>query len=165
MGAGLATKQGQTPEIPGFNATAHKNDRGSHVDAKTLEGTAGSQLHHDRQARPSRRERLSPLLRTRRSSSEILAIGDSVMLGAVDSLGTAIPGIFVDAKVSRQFKDATIVLQHYKTEGLLPPTIVVHMGTNGDFNDSDFDQLMAVVGQKRKVFFVNAANRARGRPR
>ena len=42
---------------------------------------------------------------------EILAIGDSVMLGAEQSLEHDIPGIFVDAKVSRQFWDATVVLQ------------------------------------------------------
>ena len=29
------------------------------------------------------------------------------------------------------------------------------MGTNGDFSDADFDQMMAVVGN-RQVFFVNA---------
>ena len=58
------------------------------------------------------------------------------MLGAEQSLqATTIPGIFVDAKVSRQFWDATVVLQAYKTEGLLPPTVVVHMGTNGAFSD------------------------------
>ena len=43
---------------------------------------------------------------------EILAIGDSVMLGAEQSLSNATsPAIFVDAKVSRQFWDATLVLQ------------------------------------------------------
>ena len=58
--------------------------------------------------------------------------------------------------MSRQFWDATIVLQAYKTERLLPPPIVVHMGTNGAFSDAQFDQMMAVVGSKRQVFFVNA---------
>ena len=77
------------------------------------------------------------------------------MLGAEQSLETAIPGIFVDAKVSRQFWDATVVLQAYKNEDLLPPTIVVHMGTNGAFSDAQFDQMMAVIGN-RQVFFVNA---------
>ena len=88
-------------------------------------------------------------------SHEILAIGDSVMLGAQNSLHADIPGIFVDAKVSRQFWDATAVLQAYKNENLLPPTIVVHMGTNGAFSDAQFNQMMAVVGD-RKIFFVNA---------
>ena len=89
-------------------------------------------------------------------SQEILAVGDSVMLGAEQSLQHDIPGIFVDAKVSRQFWDATVVLQAYENEHLLPPTIVVHMGTNGAFSDAQFDQMMSVVGPNRKIFFVNA---------
>src|SRR5262249_9202185 len=89
-------------------------------------------------------------------SQEILAVGDSVMLGAEQSLHDAIPGIFVDAKVSRQFWDATVVLQAYKNEGLLPGNIVIHMGTNGAFRDDQFEQLMSVIGPNRKVWFVNA---------
>ena len=64
------------------------------------------------------------------------------MLGADDSLRQAIPGIFVDAVVSRQFWDAITVVQDYKNEGLLPGTIVIHLGTNGAFSDDQFDQIM-----------------------
>ena len=88
-------------------------------------------------------------------SHEILAIGDSVMLGAKQSLEYYIPGIFVDAVVSRQFWEATAVLQQYAALHLLPPTVIVHMGTNGAFSDDDFDHMMAVLG-KRRVFFINA---------
>jgi lysophospholipase L1-like esterase len=89
-------------------------------------------------------------------AKETLAVGDSVMLGAVDSLERVIPGIFVDAKVSRQFWDASVVLQAYKNEGLLPDKIVIHMGTNGAFRDTQFEQLMEVIGPDRSVWFVNA---------
>jgi hypothetical protein len=85
-----------------------------------------------------------------------LAIGDSVMLGANESLHQEIPGIFVDAVVSRQFWDAITVLQAYKNEGLLPGTIVIHLGTNGAFRDDQFEQIMSVIGPDRRVFFVNA---------
>jgi hypothetical protein len=88
-------------------------------------------------------------------ANEVLAIGDSVMLGAEQSLESQIPNMYVDAKVSRQFWDATVVLAEYKKVGLLPPTIVIHMGTNGAFSDAQFDELMATAG-KRQVFFVNA---------
>jgi lysophospholipase L1-like esterase len=88
-------------------------------------------------------------------TSQILAIGDSVMLGAQDSLRADIPGVFVDANVSRQFWDATSVLQQYKTEGLLPPTIIVDVGTNGAFSDAQFAHMMSVVGGYRTIFFVN----------
>jgi peptidoglycan/LPS O-acetylase OafA/YrhL len=162
LGAGLASAQGETPQIPGVNAKAHAHDRGPSVDAKTLKALKdrNSTTTRPRATGSGATGGSGPTVTippvNHALSHEILAVGDSVMLGAVDSLGDAIPNIFVDAKVSRQFKDATFVLQQYKTEGLLPPTIVVHMGTNGDFKDSEFDQLMAVAGKKRQVFFVNA---------
>ena len=85
----------------------------------------------------------------------MLALGDSVMLGAQQSLERVIPNMYVDAKVSRQFWDATVVIQEYKKFGLLPPTIVIHMGTNGAFSDAQFDQVMSAAGG-RQVFFINA---------
>ena len=88
-------------------------------------------------------------------AGEVLALGDSVMLGAEQSLETEIPNMYVDAKVSRQFWDATVVIQEYQKAGLLPPRIVIHMGTNGAFSDAQFDQVMGAAGG-RQVFFINA---------
>ncbi len=168
LGAGLASAAGETPRIPGINTKAHAHDKGPSVDRKVLAaikarnaqkrgGTGGTGATGPTGGSGGTGATIATTPHsTDALAQEILAVGDSVMLGAVDSLGDAIPGIFVDAKVSRQFRDATFVLQQYKTEGLLPPTIVVHMGTNGAFSDSELDALMAVVGPKRKVYFVNA---------
>jgi hypothetical protein len=86
----------------------------------------------------------------------VLLIGDSVMLGARQSLGSEIPNVYVDAKVSRQFWDATAVLGFYKTNKLLPPTIVIHLGTNGQFAEAQFQQLMDTVGSESQVYFLTA---------
>src|SRR4029077_3940745 len=59
-------------------------------------------------------------------------------------------------KVSRQFWQATVVLQYYKNVKFLPPTVIIHMGTNGAFSDAQFDQMMGVLGTKQRVFFINA---------
>jgi peptidoglycan/LPS O-acetylase OafA/YrhL len=168
LGAGLAGAQGETAHIPGVNAHTNQRARGDAVEKKTLEALrAHNTTPTTGPAHPSGSTGAPGGVPTTTGSGvtapaksplaqEILAVGDSVMLGAVDSLQRNIPGVFVDAVVSRQFWDATIVLQAYKTEGLLPPRIVIHMGTNGAFTDSQFDQLMEVVGSKRQVFFVNA---------
>ncbi len=182
LGASLAIAQGQTPQIPGASS-ANAQDPGGTANAQTFArlrahsqvrprlpggtggsgrvggsggtgaagrggtgGTGGTGATLPATTIPPTSDALS---------HEILAIGDSVMLGAEQSLQYYIPGIFVDAKVSRQFWQATVVLQQYKNAGLLPPTIIVHMGTNGAFSDTDFDQMMAVIG-KRRVFFINA---------
>jgi peptidoglycan/LPS O-acetylase OafA/YrhL len=174
LGAGLALAQGETARIPGASA-ANAQGKGNSVDAKTI-----AELRARNRHRPTvpRRGGGSGATRgtaaTRRTggtggtgaktvvtrptgalSHEVLAIGDSVMLGAEQSLRYYIPQIYIDAKVSRQFWDATSVLQVYKTQGLLPPTVVVHMGTNGAFSDAQFAQMMAVIGTKT-VFFINA---------
>ena len=148
LGVGLASAQGETPSIPGVNAKAHAHDKGNVADAHTIaelrarERNATSTTTRGTTHTPTTRHPVTPTT-VNALQHEVLAVGDSVMLGAEQSLEAAIPTIYVDAKVSRQFWDATVVLQQYKNAGLLPPTIVVHMGTNGDFSDADFAQMMA----------------------
>ncbi|HEX5096691.1 MAG TPA: acyltransferase family protein [Acidimicrobiia bacterium] len=86
----------------------------------------------------------------------VFAIGDSVMLGAKNALQQKIPGIIVDAVVSRQFAHAISVVQFYKDNGLLPPVVVVHLGTNGRFGDGEFDTMMATIGPERQAYFLTA---------
>ena len=62
----------------------------------------------------------------------------------------------VDAVVSRQFANAIAALQSYKDQGLLPPIIVVHLGTNGRFGDPEFDTMMATIGPERQAYFLTA---------
>jgi hypothetical protein len=87
--------------------------------------------------------------------ARVLAIGDSVMLGASPQLFAEMPGILVDAKVSRSFPNAIEVLSWYAANNMLRDVVVVHMGTNGAFSDEQFDQLMSVAGD-RPVVFLNA---------
>lgn len=88
--------------------------------------------------------------------NRVLAIGDSVMLGAQPELQAAMPGIIVDAKVSRSFVNAIEVLRWYRDHDLLRDVVVVHMGTNGVFSDDQFDEMMDVLGDERLVVFVTA---------
>jgi hypothetical protein len=85
-----------------------------------------------------------------------LGMGDSVMLGARGALQAAIPGMVVDAVVSRQFAHAIAVLESYKAQGLLPTIVVVHLGTNGRFGDGEFDHMMSVIGPERQAYFLTA---------
>jgi hypothetical protein len=87
--------------------------------------------------------------------ARVLALGDSVMLGASPQLFAEMPGILVDAKVSRSFPNAIEVLRWYAANNSLRDVVVVHMGTNGAFSDEQFDELMAVAGD-RPVVFLNA---------
>jgi hypothetical protein len=81
----------------------------------------------------------------------VLAVGDSVMLGASVALQQASPGISVDAAVSRQFATGIDILQAARDNGRLPGTVVVHLGTNGPIDGASCDALMDVLAGRRVV--------------
>src|SRR6266498_5318327 len=59
----------------------------------------------------------------------VFAIGDSVMALAWPALQAR--EIAVDARQSRQFKDAIPLVKLLAAAGRLPATVVIHLGTNG----------------------------------
>ena len=85
----------------------------------------------------------------------VLAIGDSVMLGAVAQLRGAIRGIEVNAAIGRPFGAEIAILQHREKEGLLPGTVVIGLGDNGWITSQQVDQAMQVLGTATTVVFVN----------
>ncbi|MGB3410481.1 MAG: acyltransferase family protein [Microthrixaceae bacterium] len=87
--------------------------------------------------------------------TDVVAVGDSVMLGASGAIRAALPGIRIDAKVGRQFSTVLSVVAWYVKEGYVPGPLVVHVGTNGAFGDGDLDRLFGAVGD-RKVILINA---------
>jgi len=86
---------------------------------------------------------------------QVTAIGDSVMLDYQDPLQTSVPGINVNASVSRQWSEGESILQTLKADGQLGADVVVALGTNGPITDTDFDNMMAILGGASRVVFVN----------
>jgi len=89
------------------------------------------------------------------NAGQVTAVGDSVMIDYQDPLKTAIPGINVDAAVSRQWSDGESILQTLKSDGQLGADVIVGLGTNGPITDADFDSMMAILGGASRVVFVN----------
>jgi peptidoglycan/LPS O-acetylase OafA/YrhL len=89
------------------------------------------------------------------SALAVTAIGDSVMLGAVQALETDIPGVVVDAAISRQTSTAIDLLRARSASGQLGDVVVVHMGSNGTFSAAQFDSIMEVLADVRRVIFIN----------
>jgi hypothetical protein len=77
------------------------------------------------------------------------------MLDYQDPLETSIPGISVDAGVSRQWSEGESILQTLKAEGQLGAGVIVGLGTNGPITDADFDTMMSILGGASRVVFVN----------
>ena len=88
----------------------------------------------------------------------ILAVGDSVMLAARDTLEEASGGqIVVDAKVGRQVDEGLAALQQYRDSGYLQgvSAVVVHLGTNGPFARKQFDRMMEILAGVPRVVVEN----------
>ena len=69
----------------------------------------------------------------------VIAIGDSVMLGAVPKLLDALGGdTYVDAVVGRQYKGAADVVGALKQQGRLGQAVVLHLGNNGPMSAETF---------------------------
>jgi len=87
-------------------------------------------------------------------AGRVLAVGDSVMLGAVPNL-QALGTVEVDAAVSRQFPAGTDILTARYAAGTLGDVVVVHLGDNGLITGAQFDQMMSVLAGVQRVVFVN----------
>ena len=85
----------------------------------------------------------------------VLAVGDSVMLGAARALEPALGrGAVVDAAVSRQFaKGADEVMAGLKS--VKPKTVVIHLGNNGYVQFEDLSGLLDRLERVPRVVLVN----------
>ena len=83
------------------------------------------------------------------------AVGDSIMLDYQDPLTTDIPGIAVEAAVSRQWETGEALLAQLKAQGQLGAEVIVGLGTNGPISDADFDNMMSILQGASRVVFVN----------
>ena len=85
---------------------------------------------------------------------EMLALGDSVMLGAAETLTAQ--GVTVDAQKSRQFIDAVPILNYLKSVNELGEDVVLHLGTNGPVSAETLDSIMApLVDVDRVIVLTN----------
>jgi peptidoglycan/LPS O-acetylase OafA/YrhL len=88
------------------------------------------------------------------ANGRVSAIGDSVMLGARETLKEAIPGTRVDAAVSR-FPGAFIgKLKRYVNGNRLAPIVVLHAGTNGVMPEAMLREMLDIVSQTPRVIVL-----------
>ncbi len=87
--------------------------------------------------------------------SQVFAIGDSVMLASAVELAAALPGISIDAQVSRQVSVGLSIVQRLAAAGRLRPVVVFALGTNGTFTAEQMRQLVRAVGRHRELVLIN----------
>ena len=85
----------------------------------------------------------------------LTAVGDSVLLGARPHLERRIAGIVVDAAVGRQGAQGLDRLRQLAAGGLLAPTVLIHLGTNGYLVESQVRAMVAELGGARRILLMN----------
>lgn len=88
-------------------------------------------------------------------SYDLLMIGDSVSLRAVDSFDGVFPHSHIDAEKGRQFDAGRTTFEAYLQQNLAGKIAVFALGTNGLVTDAQIDAIMADAGDQRTVVFVN----------
>ena len=87
---------------------------------------------------------------------EISAIGDSVMLAAAPELEARLPGISIDAAVSRRLSAVLDIVRAELDAGTLRPIVVVGLATNGPIARGTLEQLRAELGRNRELVVITA---------
>ena len=81
--------------------------------------------------------------------------GDSVVLGARESLKAVMGEISIDAAVSRQPEEIAERIRTRRDEKRLGPDVVIHMGTNGIVQEEDLKPILEELRDRNRVVVVN----------
>lgn len=121
-------------------------EAGEQVVAGTETGDDGIRPRHDA---PARRPPLP-------GGDQIYAIGDSVMLAASPWLAEKLPGIAIDAAVSRSMWVGPDMVNALVQSGSMRPVLVIGLGTNGEVDAADLTAILDTVGPETLIVVVNA---------
>jgi peptidoglycan/LPS O-acetylase OafA/YrhL/lysophospholipase L1-like esterase len=86
----------------------------------------------------------------------IIALGDSVMIGAEDRLATRLgPGFSMDARVGRQADEFVAIVQRLKREGHRPDAMIIQMGNNGPLYSEDMEAIRKATSDVGELFLIS----------
>ena len=78
------------------------------------------------------------------------------MLAAAPTLESQLPGMSIDAVVSRHLGTAQGIIQADLSAGTLRKVVVIGLATNGPIDRSTLDALRAEIGPQRELVVINA---------
>lgn len=84
----------------------------------------------------------------------IVAVGDSVLLGAAAALEQTLDGIDVEADQGLQIAQVTQVLQARREAGRLGRVMILHIGHNGPIEARQLDAIMTILENVPRVVFL-----------
>lgn len=85
--------------------------------------------------------------------------GDSVLSGAAPAVYRRFPGVFLDAKPIRQWKNAPELLRQSVADGTMRPVVILNFGTNWGLQSTGAEEALRAsldeLGPFRRVVLVN----------
>lgn len=91
------------------------------------------------------------------TGDQVTVIGDSVTLISAEALQNALPGIHIDAEVSRQMKTTPEIAAGLAGAGTLRPYVVLSLGTNSTVNERVMDEAIGAIGPDHTIVLVTGA--------
>ena len=85
----------------------------------------------------------------------VVGLGDSVLLEAKAQLERRLPDASIDGEVGRQFKELLGVARSRRASGQLGQVVILQLGNNGPVTASQFDDIMDVLRDVRRVVVIN----------
>ena len=146
---GLSVAHAQPPAPPSYLSVEAIHTEASSANSETTEATTEA-------AAEATAPSTTPAdAHAALEAGPITAVGDSVMIGAAGELNRALDNPAIQADVGLQAADAIAILQRRRAADILGDVVVVHFGTNGTFTAEQFDEIMQVLADVRRVVFVN----------
>ena len=88
-------------------------------------------------------------------TANVLAIGDSVMLGAANDLARAFGTIEVDAAIGRDAATTLRLLHDRRASNRLPDTVIVQIGNNGPLTRPQMNDLMSLLSGVNRAIIID----------
>lgn len=83
---------------------------------------------------------------------KLVLVGDSIGVNLGKRLKEIYPNSSIDAKISRQLIDSSEVVEQYREFDSPDTALIIMLGTNGNFEEEDLDNLIATFPKSKKVF-------------
>ena len=86
----------------------------------------------------------------------VVALGDSVMIGARDRLAARLgPRFSMSAEVGRQASEFVAIVERLRREGHRPAAMIIHMGNNGPLYGETMAAIQRATADVGELFLVN----------
>jgi peptidoglycan/LPS O-acetylase OafA/YrhL len=86
----------------------------------------------------------------------IMALGDSVMIGAAANLKARLgPGFSMNAKVGRQASEFVAIVEQIRREGHTPNAMIIQMGNNGPLYGEDMEAIQKATSDVGELFLIS----------